>query len=256
MQKLSLINIVKFITNPNRFRILLKKVNNRFFDKTGDSKVYLKWMEENYIDFKDYAKNLDLNLWNEAVKFSEDMEQDAKEKLSHLDFKLGGGGIYPLLYFLVRKLKPNNIVETGVAAGFSSQAFLKALDKNGKGKLFSSDFPYFRIKDGEKFIGIVVDESLMENWTLYIDGDSVNIPKILEQVSTIDIFHYDSDKAYSSRDKIIRMVLPKMNKEGIILVDDIHNNSQFMDYINTNKIESWRVFKFQGKYIGMIGDIY
>ena len=28
-----------------------------------------------------------------------------------------------------------------------------------------------------------------------------------------------------------------------------------MDYINTNKIESWRVFKFQGKYIGMI-EIY
>ena len=51
------------------------------------------------------------------------------------------------------------------------------------------------------------------------------------------------------------MVLPKMNKDGIILVDDIHNNSQFMDYIISNKIESWRVFKFQGKFIGMIGDI-
>ena len=34
-----------------------------------------------------------------------------------LDVSLGGGGNYLLLYFLIRKIIPYNIVETGVAAG-------------------------------------------------------------------------------------------------------------------------------------------
>ena len=79
MQKFNLINILKFIKSPNRLRILLKKLYNRFYDKNGNSKVYLKWMEENHIDFKDYAKSLDLNLWNEAVKFSNEMQKMQKK---------------------------------------------------------------------------------------------------------------------------------------------------------------------------------
>jgi hypothetical protein len=35
-------------------------------------------------------------------------------------------------------------------AGFSSSAILTALKENGEGILYSSDFPYFRIKNPEK----------------------------------------------------------------------------------------------------------
>ena len=55
---------------------------------------------------------------------------------------LGGGGNFILLYFLTRKFN-KVVVETGVAAGWSSLAILGAFEKNGEGKLYSSDFPYF-----------------------------------------------------------------------------------------------------------------
>ena len=78
--------------------------------------------------------------------------------------------------------EPKTILETGVAAGFSSQSFLSALAKNGSGKLYSSDYPYFRIPNPEKYIGIVVDKELQNNWELYIEGDKANLDKIIRKL--------------------------------------------------------------------------
>ena len=58
------------------------------------------------------------------------------KKLSKLEVSLGGGGNYILLYFLIIKFKPQNVVETGVAAGWSSLFILRALKKNGKVTFF------------------------------------------------------------------------------------------------------------------------
>ena len=77
--------------------------------------------------------------------------------MENIQYNLGGGADYPLLYFLTRYLNPENVLETGVAAGFSSYAILSALQKNRKGTLYSSDFPYLRIKNPERYIGIVVE---------------------------------------------------------------------------------------------------
>ena len=69
-----------------------------------------------------------------------------KNRLSKLSVKLSGG-LYKLLYFPIRKIKPYTVVETGVAAGWTSLAILRALNKNGRGHLYSSDFPYFELKN-------------------------------------------------------------------------------------------------------------
>ena len=107
-----------------------------------------------------------------------------------------------LLYFLIRKFNLINIVETGVAAGWSSLAILKAFKKNGKGKLYSSDFPYFRLENPEKYIGYLAkDESNKDNWFLDIRGDDIALPEIVKKLdnNTIDLFHYDSDKSYDAK---------------------------------------------------------
>ena len=106
------------------------------------------------------------------------LQISADEKLKALDYDLGGGGNSPLLYFLVRSMRPRIVVETGVAAGFSSSAILTALKENGEGILYSSDFPYFRIKNPEKYIGLLVDEELKGNWTCLKQGDRFNLPEI------------------------------------------------------------------------------
>lgn len=183
------------------------------------------------------------------------LEDNAHKILSALEHDLGGGGIYPFLYFITRYTKPDCIVETGVAAGFSSYAFLAAIKANGKGRLYSSDFPYFRLPNPERYIGIVVEESLKDNWDLYIDGDEANLPKILRNTSKIDIFHYDSDKTYSGRHMTMSLIEGTLSKNAIILMDDIQDNSFFYDYVETKNVKSWRIFEFQGKYVGMIGNL-
>ena len=175
--------------------------------------------------------------------------------MKNIKYDLGGGADYPLLYFLTRYLRPENVLETGVAAGFSSYAILSALQKNGKGKLYSSDFPYFRLKDPEKYIGIVVEKSLRKNWNLFIEGDENNLPKILKTVKKIDIFSYDSDKTYSGRSKTLTKVSKFLTENSVIIMDDIQDNSFFYDYIKENNISNWKVFEFNNKFLGIIGKL-
>ena len=163
--------------------------------------------------------------------------------------------MYPLITFLVRYLKPSIVVETGVAAGFSSYAVLTALDRNGNGRLYSSDFPYFMLPNPEKFIGILVPESLKHNWDLHIEGDEINLPQILGKIDGIDFFHYDSDKSYSGRQYAMNLVASKMNQEGIIIMDDIQDNSFFYDYITDKGIDNYYIFEFEKKYVGVIGNL-
>jgi predicted O-methyltransferase YrrM len=212
------------------------------------------WLNQNLIDFEDFAKNIDQNLWQESVTFSQELEHKSKEILSKLSIGIGGGGIYPLIYFVTRHKKPKITVETGVAAGYSSQTFLSAIDKNGFGKLYSSDFPYFRIDNPEKYIGILVDEKLKSNWNLYIDGDKTNLPKIMSEIDSIDLFHFDSDKSYEGRIFATNLIKNKLSENAIVFYDDINDNTHFYDYVTQNNIKNYKVFKFMGKYIGMIGN--
>jgi len=258
MQKTNLVNVARFIVrSPKRFFELFHKVGDRIFDRSSTLKKeeHDKWLKENSADLEPHLVKIDPKLWEEAKKFGEELKHSAAEKLEKLPFKMGGGGHYPLLYFLVRRLKPSIVVETGVSSGFSTQAILKAMQINGSGKLYSSDFPLFRIKDPEKYIGILVDEDLKKDWKLFIEGDRISLPEICSQIDHIDIFHYDSDKSYKGRDFALKTINPKMNKNSLIIFDDIHNNSHFYDYVKANNIPNYKVFYFINKYVGFIGEL-
>ena len=145
-----MINILRNSLKKGFFLVMVKKLlklteKNKSIQATkwAESKVKLSTFE--------FCQHIDKKLYEEILREVEKIKKDAKAKLSSINFKLGGGGNYFLLYFLVRKFNPKTIVETGVAAGWSSLSILRALQKNRTGKLFSSDFPYFRIKNPEQF---------------------------------------------------------------------------------------------------------
>lgn len=218
----------------------------------------LDWIRGHRSSFKEVAISLDAALWLETETVSADLERYALtvlENVTHKEYQLITGGVYPLLYFMTRYMAPNYIVETGVSAGFSSYAFLSAMKVNGKGTLYSSDLPYFRVPNAESYIGIVVEESLRDNWELYLQGDRKNLPKIVDSIRQIDIFHYDSDKSYAGREFSITMIEKKMSPHGIIVIDDIQDNVHFYDYIEQHTPDAWSIFEFQGKYIGMVGKL-
>ena len=257
MQRNNLKNIFFNMLSWNKCLIILNKIYIKFFDKKSQftKDENMKWIKNHTISYEKFAKDLSEDLWSESLIVSEKIKKESAKKLEKIDITLGGGGIYPLLYFISRYIKPESILETGVAAGFSSFSFLEAIKDNKKGRLYSSDFPYFRLDNPEKYIGIVVPDKLKDKWDLLIEGDTVNVPEFNKKIKKFDLIHYDSDKSYSGRLNFIKMIKLNTDKDTIILMDDIQDNSFFHDYINKNKIENCKIFEFDGKYIGMIGEL-
>ena len=247
-------NIFSNIFNSNYFFVIIKKILKRFEKNTSlDAKKWVKFNTK--YTTEEFCQLIDPQLYDEILLDILSIEKEANDKLSKLSISLGGGGNYILLYFLVRKLKPNTVVETGVAAGWSSLAILRALRKNGNGKLYSSDFPYFRLKKPEQYIGYLAKNEINKiNWFLDIRGDEVAIPEILKIIgnNSIDLFHYDSDKSYSGRDKVLKVIYPKINSNSIMIFDDIQDNLHFKNFIEKTKKEYF-VLEFKGKYLGITG---
>lgn len=228
---------------------MFKKVCKRIIDKQGalNAQENKRWIEQQSVSFETIANAIDPHLWKESVAVSDDIEKRAADILSHIPYDLGGGGVYPFLYFATRILKPSIIVETGVTAGFSSYAFLRAIQRNGIGKLYSSDFPLFRLPNPENYIGVVVDDALKKHWNLHIEGDEMNLPRILNEIETIDIFHFDSDKSYSGRKFALDIISKKMHPKSVIFMDDIQDNAFFYDYVQKMKPAHWSVTFFNSK---------
>ena len=246
-------NILINFFKKNYFLVIVKKIFKRFEKNTSEEAK--KWAEENNKhSIDEFFCSIDTQLYEKVKMEIKVIQKFAQNKLSKLNVSLGGGGNYILLYFLIRKFKPLNIVETGVAAGWTSLAILRAIKKNGKGFLYSSDFPYFRLENPEKYIGYLAKYvSNEDNWFLDIRGDDIALPKIVKRLdNNIDLFHYDSDKSYSGRDSALKILSSKIDSKTIIIFDDIQNNLHFKNYVQKNK-KDFRVYKFEGKYIGITG---
>jgi hypothetical protein len=190
-------------------------------------------------------------LWEEAVFTAEEITIHGKNILSQINLELGGGGAYPILYFYTRYLNAQNIIETGVAAGWSSLSVLLAIEKNSNnGMLYSTDFPLFRFNNPEDIIGILVPEKLKRNWKLDIRGDDLALPQLVMQAGRIDVFHYDSEKSYRGRQKAWSIVAEHLSDNAVVMFDDIQNNFHFRDLVEHLRVE-FCVFEFQGKYLGL-----
>ena len=235
------------------FIIIFKKILKRF--EKDNSKLASEWAKKNCrIDTDEYCKSIDPNLWNETKYECNKILNEGNKILEKFSHSLGGAGNFFLLYFFVRKFKPAIVIETGVAAGWSSVAILRAFKKNNFGKLFSSDFPYFRLKNPEKFIGVLVkNENNKDRWQLDVRGDEIAIPNFLNKIGNlnIDLVHYDSDKSYSGREFVLNKISKNLGKNSIIIFDDIQNNLHFKDYV-TKYNSNYTVMQFKKKYLGII----
>lgn len=207
------------------------------------------WCRRRAESFETWAPRLDAALWQESVAFGKALDVDVRHRIALPGF-VGGGSATAFLYFLTRRLAPLRVIETGVAAGWSSAAFLSAMQRNGKGSLFSSDLPYLGRPHARNVIGAVVSPELRPRWSLYIDGDRSNLPRILEKAQHFEIAHYDSDKSYDGRDFFCGCFLPNQARNTLWLFDDIEDNMHFRDFVDMNGFSS-HVFFYDGKYLGL-----
>lgn len=246
----SIRNVALNALRPGYFPVMVGKLAKRLESDTGPEAT--AWARERAQPVEAYCRSIDGALWDEVRSSAQRMGHEASVQLQRMNLELGGGGAFPLLWFLVRRLRPTVVVETGVAAGWSSRAILEAMEENGEGTLYSSDFPYFRLKNPETYIGCLVPESLAGRWRLDARGDRKALPDILKACPEIGLVHYDSDKSYSGRHWAMAKLSSHLTDEAIVVMDDVHDNFFFRDWVTTTKAP-FRILEFEGKFVGLAG---
>ena len=250
----TIFNILIFSLKPKNLFIIIKKIYRRLNDTpnsiSNDDLVNLYNIKK--VDWKKLLISLDKKIYDETNIVCQSWQNKNDDILNKLEVNLGGGGFFQLLYFFTRKYKYEYILETGVGAGHSSLAILLAVEKNNKGKLFSSELSYFRLNNPKQYVGILVPNYLKKNWELFTDGDEFNLNLILKKTYKFDFIHYDSDKSYNGRKFFFNKIQNHINRNTIIIMDDIQDNSFFYDVVMKNNKYDYNIFQYQNKYIGMI----
>jgi len=156
----------------------------------------------------------------------------------------------PCLYLLVRLLKPNLAIETGVSAGVSSAYILRALKDNGKGKLYSIDLPPDSLPE-EKQCGWIVPDGLRDQWDFRIGDVKQLLAPLLEEIGKIDFFVHDSMHTYEHMMWEYKCIWPYLRQNCLFLSHDVGASEAFFDFMKEVKI-SWydyRVFHVLGGFI-------
>ncbi len=262
--------ILWFISRPKYFFVFFEIIKNKiFFLKKKSSINFCKSKKVSYRNFKKKFLNKKLNNHNvnkyldfkkslEIIKKNKKMLEVAQnygKKNFQLNIKnfisKSGASNINLLYEIIKIKKPRNIIETGVAYGWSSYAILLAINHNKFGKLISIDLPYPLINE-KKNIGVIVPKNLKKKWTLIFDRDFSGIKKALKKFNyKVDLFHYDSDKNYEPKLKNLQLIWNYISNNGVIICDDINDNYAFFDFVKKiNK--KYFVLKTYKKYVGVI----
>ncbi|HVY59445.1 MAG TPA: class I SAM-dependent methyltransferase [Xanthobacteraceae bacterium] len=142
----------------------------------------------------------------------------------------GDAGFVRAIWTLIRSLRPNVVVETGVAHGMTSRFILEALELNGAGHLWSVDLPPFNPESRQQ-VGIAVDgEHLRQRWT-YVAGTSRRrLPALLAKLGQVDLFIHDS--AHTDRNVTFELGLAwkYLSPGGAVIVDDVDVNPAFKTF--------------------------
>jgi len=151
------------------------------------------------------------------------------------------------LYMLVRSLKPEFFVETGVSGGESSTFILQAMEDNCKGELHSIDFPQAIVEKGlttvsleEKPSGWLIPDDLRDRWNLTLGKSEDVLEPLLKKLKKIDIFFHDSLHTYEHMMYEYDACWDYLKDDGVLISDDIvvmngKGHSPFIDFANRKK---------------------
>lgn len=152
---------------------------------------------------------------------------------SFAGFNDGDAALVRALWCLVRHLRPTQVVETGVAHGFTSRLILEALEKNGAGHLSSIDRPPLD-HVLQKRVGIAVGSQLSHRWSLIAGSSRRCLPGLLSRLGTIDLFVHDSLHTERNVRFELDTAWEALAKGGALVVDDIDSNWGFDSFTKTH----------------------
>lgn len=175
----------------------------------------------------------------------------------HLEKCLGASvsnEVGEILYIVVRLLKPDIVVETGVERGITSCFILQAEEDNKQGELYSIDLPptgrrltdylVYRLPEGKQS-GWIIPANLRHRWHLILGDAKEKLPFLLKQLGKIDIFLHDSLHTVEHQKWEYETAWPYIKEGGILLSDDAY--AAFMAFCNEHK-----AYPLHCKYFGGI----
>jgi predicted O-methyltransferase YrrM len=129
-----------------------------------------------------------------------------------------------LAWCLARHLRPDRVVETGVARGLTTRVLLEALERTGRGRLWSIDLPPLLEHDLEDQTGAAVPQRLHERWNLLRGSSRRRLPSLVTDLGQIDLFIHDSMHTARNLRFELSQVWPAMSPGGVALIDDVERN--------------------------------
>lgn len=160
-------------------------------------------------------------------------ELECREPLFQELNGLTGMPMHPIVYYvLIRLIRPEMVVETGVNNGFSTRFLLLALERNGQGMLHSIDMPTPNedVRKLGKEIGWLVPDHLRARWKLHLGDARVLLPQLLPALGAMDIFIHDSLHTYEHMLFEYRTAWPYLQPGGMLLSDDTDFNTAFSEF--------------------------
>jgi predicted O-methyltransferase YrrM len=141
-------------------------------------------------------------------------------------------GLARIVWCAVRHLRPERVIETGVARGITSRMILEALERNGEGHLWSVDLPFLRTSWHDQ-TAAAVPRSLRSRWT-YVRGSSRRrLPRLLADLGQIDLFVHDSAHTEANMRFEFEKAWPAIRPGGVLVSHDVEMNAAFAEFAAT-----------------------
>lgn len=236
----SLSTAMKIITNNDTLMQCVNKLTKESVDKlseyyndiSGNIKLQ-KHIDQQFESFNEFIiqKNLKNSIYSKENPAGRINRQSQ-----------GNAGFF--LYVLIRSMKPDIVVETGVSSGESSTFILQAMEDNKKGKLYSIDLPPESDQQDRMIIfppgktsGWVIPDDLRHRWELNLGTSQKLLLPLLQKLKSIDIFFHDSLHTYDHMMFEYETSWDFIRNGGILISDDIYTmngkgHSPFVDFVN------------------------
>lgn len=225
------------------FRPSLGEIENAFVDTFFDS-----WAE-----YRRYAREF---RETEATRLLADAQAEHRRMTDVGRFGSVGPETGERYYALVRKYRPEVMVETGVCNGFSTLCLLYALDRNDEGVLYSVDYPFyesdaldeFRAETYDEFGGAtipdgrtpgwMIPDQLRDRWDLRVGRSQRELPPLVTELKKIDLFLHDSEHSLPCMLFEFELAWEWLDHDGILVVDDFDWNEALEAFSDARKAKS------------------
>ncbi len=149
-----------------------------------------------------------------------------------------------VLYAVLRATKPKVAIETGVLHGLTSAFLLRALERNGHGRLISIDLPSYPTAampaNNDGYVGflphgkeagwIVSQKRHGKRWDLRLDASTKILPNLGAEADELGFFLHDSEHTFDTMWFELEWAWDRLTDGGVLVCDNIEASTAFVEF--------------------------